>query len=394
MTTKNIKFTSLIAIMVAPYSIFAQEAATGSSDTYFSNPLFNALLATSLILAFLIVALGGVLKNISNSDWLIKKYSDKNDKPNITSVLIIGFSLVSMSAFAQDIAPVKEVNDWLIGGLDQFTFYFMATLILLELIVIGLMINLIKGFVRKEEVEAESIPFTESKVVKNIMSKLSDAVDVEHEADILLDHDYDGIKELDNNLPPWWKYGFYLTIIVGVVYLVNYHVLRVSPLQAEEYTNSVKQAELEIAEFMKNSANNVDETTVKMLDNQTDLDAGKDLFMSNCAACHGKLGEGTVGPNLTDNYWVHGGSIQDIFKTIKYGWPDKGMKSWKEDFSPMQIAQLTSYLKTLVGTNPPNGKAAQGDLYTDSAAPANDSTVIVSDTLKVVSVTDSVSVPK
>jgi cytochrome c oxidase cbb3-type subunit III len=139
-----------------------------------------------------------------------------------------------------------------------------------------------------------------------------------------------------------------------------------------------------VEEFMKTSANNVDESTVKLLTEAGDLAAGKDVFISNCAACHGKLGEGTVGPNFTDDYWMHGGSIQDIFKTIKYGWVEKGMKSWKEDLSPMQIAQVTSFIKSLRGTNPPNGKAPQGDIYTESgAAPASDSTTVVGDSLKI-----------
>jgi cytochrome c oxidase cbb3-type subunit III len=126
---------------------------------------------------------------------------------------------------------------------------------------------------------------------------------------------------------------------------------------------------------------------VKMLDNPTDLATGKDLFLSTCAACHGKFGEGTVGPNLTDDYWIHSGSVRDIFKTIKYGWPDKGMKSWKEDFSPMQIAQLTSYIRTLRGTNPPKPKDKQGDLYVEEAV--SDSTSTPSDSLQIKMAVDS-----
>jgi len=135
---------------------------------------------------------------------------------------------------------------------------------------------------------------------------------------------------------------------------------------------------------MKKSANNVDETTVKLLSDNANLAVGKDLFMASCTACHGKLGEGTVGPNLTDDYWLHGGGLKDVFKSIKYGWPDKGMKSWKEDFSPMQIAQLTSYIKTLKGTNPPKAKEKQGDLYTEEVVLVKDSAaVVIADTTAV-----------
>ena len=213
---------------------------------------------------------------------------------------------------------------------------------------------------------------------------LTDAVAVEEEESIMLDHDYDGIRELDNNLPPWWKYGFYLTIVVAVIYLINFHVLGTGDLQLKEYEKEITKAKLEVDEFMKNSASNVDENTVKLLTESSDIEAGKAVFIANCAACHGQLGEGTVGPNFADDYWIHGGSVQDIFKSIKYGWVEKGMKSWKEDLSPMQISQVTSFIKSLRGTNPPNAKAPQGDLYVEGgAAPVSDSTAVAGDSLNV-----------
>ena len=208
-----------------------------------------------------------------------------------------------------------------------------------------------------------------------------------------MDHDYDGIKELDNDLPPWWKYGFYLTIVVAFLYMIHYHISGTGDLQAVEYNKEMAKAKAEIAEYMKTAANNVDENTVKLLDNPADIENGKQVYTANCAACHGKLGEGGVGPNFADEYWIHGGSVQDIFKTIKYGFADKGMKSWKEDLSPMQIAQVTSYIRTLKGTNPPNGKAPQGDLYTESGVVASDSTAVVNDSLKVVVPADSMAKP-
>ncbi len=164
--------------------------------------------------------------------------------------------------------------------------------------------------------------------------------------------------------------------------MIHYHVSKTGPLQAEEYTISIKKAEAEIAEYMKTSANNVDETTVKLLTETSDLAAGKNIFISNCAACHGQSGEGTVGPNLTDDYWIHGGSLQDVFKTIKYGKPDKGMKSWKDDLSPMQIAQLTSFLRTFKGTNPSKPKEKQGELYIETVITPNDSLAKNSNSVK------------
>jgi cytochrome c oxidase cbb3-type subunit III len=223
---------------------------------------------------------------------------------------------------------------------------------------------------------------------KTILEKINASIDIEEEKDILLDHDYDGIKELDNDLPPWWKYGFYVTIIIAVIYMINFHVSGTGDLQIAEYNKEVAKAKLEVAEYMKTAANNVDETNIKQLEG-ADVEEGKNLFVVNCAACHGKDGQGSVGPNLVDNYWLHGGSLVDVFKSIKYGWIDKGMKAWKDDFSPMQIAQISSFIRTIVGTNPTGAKAPQGDLYqegevpiTDSVIVANDSMVVKKDTLK------------
>ena len=128
-----------------------------------------------------------------------------------------------------------------------------------------------------------------------------------------------------------------------------------------------------MANFRKNSASAIDENNVKLLTDAESLAKGKELFHDNCAPCHNQQGQGLVGPNLTDDYWLHGGSIKDIFKTIKYGWQDKGMKSWKDDFSPKQIQELASFVKSLKGTHPATPKAPQGELYIESTPGAKPS---------------------
>lgn len=378
---KKINQTILMALLfVIPHFGYCQDEVTEQTTTYFSNALFIALLVTIVFLAIMIVAFSAVFKNILESNFAKNKSATENTHNTMANKTIISalFVLLSSNLFSQESTSPVKANDWLIGGLDGFTFYFMVAIIFFEIVVLGLLIYQFQLFMQRHK-KAKVSPFKkESKFVKSLVG----AVDIENEDSILLDHDYDGIKELDNNLPPWWKYGFYLTIVVSVIYLINYHVLGTGDLQAKEYEIEIAKAKVEVEEYMKTSANNVDEFTVKLLTEQSDIDAGKDLFISNCAACHGQLGEGTVGPNFTDEYWMHGGSIQDIFKSIKYGWVEKGMKSWKEDLSPMQIAQVTSYIKLLKGTNPPNGKAPQGDLYNETAK-IKDSTNVAADSLNV-----------
>ena len=371
----------LSGLIFLPLHNFAQEKILESDTSYFSNALFNTLLVLIIVLLIVVLALGQTLKNIAQSDYVINRNKKEEesksggDKIKNAGLILLLFSAVSFQA------QTNNKNEWLIGGLDMFTFYSMISMIILEVILILVLYYLILSLLKIEK-KVVTAPITK---VKTILEKINASVDIEKEHDILLDHDYDGIKELDNDLPPWWKYGFYLTILIGVVYLTNFHVLGTGDLQTAEYEKSMATAKAEIEQYMLTSANNVDETTVKQLQG-ADLETGKQLFLSTCAACHGKFGEGTVGPNLTDAYWLHSGGISDIFKSIKYGWVDKGMKSWKEDLSPMQIAQVASYIKTLGGTNPPGAKAPQGDLYKEQVV------VVANDSLKIV--TDSLSMQK
>ncbi|HVS96892.1 MAG TPA: cbb3-type cytochrome c oxidase N-terminal domain-containing protein [Puia sp.] len=255
-----------------------------------------------------------------------------------------------------------------VNGLSDTAFYLIVGVIAVELLVIvALLYNLrvvlgISG-AKKARAERAARAVVPAKPRVSWWERLNRFRPAEQEADLDLGHDYDGIRELDNRLPPWWLYGFYCTILFAGVYLWRYHVSHTAPLPAEEYRIAVAEAELRKADYLKKAADNVDENTVKLLTSAPDIAAGRAVFESTCFACHGKHGEGGVGPNLTDEYWLHGGSIQDVFRTIKYGWPDKGMKSWKDDYSAGQIAQIASYVKSLAGTHPDNPKAPQGTLY-------------------------------
>ncbi len=395
MTNFN-KIKSLAVTLLIPAVGFCQDEAVKETTSYFTNVLFLTLVGLIIVLAIVIVAFSGVFKNIADSDYLQNKFNSKKDDSNnssIKNIVSVVLLVSSFSMMAQDAVVTKVIDDGRIGGIDQFTFYFLLFLVFVELFVLGLMFYQFNFLVKTHLtiVKAGKPIKVESKILKS----LTDVVPIEEEESILLDHDYDGIKELDNNLPPWWKYGFYLTIVTGVIYLLHFHVFKTGDLQGKEYDNAIAQAKIEVDEFMKTSANNVDENTVKVLTEASDITAGKDLFIANCVACHGKGGEGTVGPNLTDEYWIHGGSIKDLFKTLKYGWVEKGMKSWKDDLSPIQMAQVSSYIRTLKGTNPPNPKAPQGDLYSEAGvAPLNDSTIIKNDSLNINIKADSVNVGK
>jgi cytochrome c oxidase cbb3-type subunit 3 len=189
------------------------------------------------------------------------------------------------------------------------------------------------------------------------------AVPVEKEDDIMFDHEFDGIRELDNNLPPWWVAMFYITIAFAVVYMGYYHFTGAGPSSQERYEQEMEEAEEAVAAFVALQGERVDETNVTLLSDAGALTAGKAIYSSYCVACHGTQGEGGIGPNMTDAYWLHGGSISDVFKTVKYGVEEKGMQSWKKQLSAGEMQKVSSYILSLQGTNPPNAKEPQGELY-------------------------------
>jgi len=213
-----------------------------------------------------------------------------------------------------------------------------------------------------------------------------------------LDHEYDGIRELDNDLPRWWRWLFYVTIIWAVIYLLYYHVLGIGYSSADKYVREMDPAyvraadrapkyfgilpeyrsplaatpaetrsdELSTAVRRAVPMNRESDTTayVLTLDDAT-LAAGREIYLRHCATCHGAGGEGGVGPNLTDDYWLHGGSAADIVKTIRYGFPTKGMVAWLGTLNPDDILKAASYVKSMHGSNQPHAKAPEGELYTE-----------------------------
>ena len=340
-----------------------------------SNPLFIILLVTALVLMGIIISLSSTIKNIAETG----KEKMQKKEPNGANLLILLAFIFPAQIFAQNTGPVtdKLIPPMQIGGLDSWIFVVMMVLIIVELIIIFGLIRSVQqlligfGFQKDPEL-AEVKPWINWKWLDR---KLTNAIPLELEATVMTDHEYDGIRELDNNLPPWWKYGFYFTILFGFVYIYNYHIAHSSPLQLQEYTSELAEADSLKKEQLKNAAASIDETNVIALLDASSLSSAKSIFIGNCANCHGQNGEGGVGPNMTDDYWIHGGGIQNIFKTIKYGVPAKGMIAWQAQLKPEAIQKVASYILTLQGTNPANGKAAQGTIWTDVTAAAKDSVV-------------------
>lgn len=213
----------------------------------------------------------------------------------------------------------------------------------------------------KELQEAEA---TGDDVFSRLWQKLQDAKPIEEESEIEMDHEYDGIRELDNNLPPWWLWGFYISIVFAVVYILRFEVFKTAPSTIDEYEQEMAAAEIAKEEYLKTAANLVDETSVVMLTDEALIKEGATIFSTNCAVCHAADGGGGVGPNLTDEYWLHGGDIKAIFATVKYGVPAKGMIPWKDQLNAGDMQKVASYIMTLIGTTPANPKEPQGDKVT------------------------------
>jgi cytochrome c oxidase cbb3-type subunit 3 len=359
------KAAVLSALLTITFATTAQEAAASpSGDTV--NWLEILLVISAVVLLFVIWGLGQVLLILG------KQLNNKRRSQEIPKILMVIVGLFSFGgASAQDAAPAASFGHF--GGIGELEFWALATVIFIELVVILFLAFMARRMYREltGEADAALARSTESRETnfsawwKRMDEKwMTRAIPVEQEADVLLDHDYDGIKELDNALPPWWKYGFYFTIVVAFIYVFNYHVLGTGLNPEQEYAVEMEQGKRIEEAYKAKTKNLVDENNVAMSD-AGGIAEGAKLYKQSCIACHGANGEGGIGPNLTDEYWIHGGSMTDIYKTIKIGYPDKGMQSWESMMSPVQMKDLSSYVKSIKGTNPANAKAAQGEPYRD-----------------------------
>jgi cytochrome c oxidase cbb3-type subunit 3 len=278
------------------------------------------------------------------------------------------------------VQPAFAAGDNLIPGDLMNEIAYGAILIMLLLFIISMLVlaNSFKAVTQlllksqgltHEQVAAEMNPPKKAKKPKaGVWNKLLSLRPLSEEKELIIAHDYDGIQELDNPIPAWFMYLFYITIFFAVGYLLNYHVFHIGQLQYAEYKTEMDQADAEKKLFLSKAANRVDENTVKLVHDPAVLSSGEAIFKQSCVPCHGDHAQGVVGPNLTDDYWLHGGKINDLFKTIKYGVQAKGMPTWEKQLSPKQISDVANYIKSLHGTNPAGAKEPQGEKVADADA--------------------------
>jgi cytochrome c oxidase cbb3-type subunit 3 len=378
----SLGFILLTLVLTAQQSVNAASAETVRHSPY-TSPIFYALCFLAIILLVFILQLSKVLSTVARN----YKRGDKSLWDNVGMIILllsIGILLPEqLSAAAPVVAPIPDAHpvlDFLHDGFGTNAINSLALIIFIELLVVIYLMRLVRMFTLKEQDYESALSEKTAPATSPLWDKLNASVAIAEEKAIMTDHEYDGIRELDNSLPPWWKYGFYLTIVWAFGYMLYYHISS-GPSSEQEYKAQMKQAEIDIAEYLKNAKNLVDETNVTVSSEASDLNSGKAIFGQYCAVCHAADGGGIVGPNLTDNYWLHGNDIKNIFNTIKYGVQGKGMKSWQQELSPVMMAQVASFITTLAGTTPAAPKAPEGKpIERPAAVTAADS--ITSDTLK------------
>lgn len=346
-----------MAIPLASDAQVAVEKAVKSSSILDLNLILTII---SIVLLFPILLSSNTLI-LAAKQYINKKKESEGAKKVLSLIVLFAFSQI---AFAAD--------DTAKSGTMNLTYsmitWILLTVIFIEIIVMVYLFSQAKRFL----VDPNSKEANKSAIEKT-WDKINSFKPMEEESKMDTGHNYDGIRELDNITPPWFTTAFILSIIFAIVYLYRYHISKSAPLQVEEFNIAMAEAEKEKAQFLAIASNNIDENNVALLESD-DIVKGKGLFIEKCAVCHepnGASKPGGVGPNLTDEYWIHGGSLQEVFKSIKYGWPDKGMISWKDQLSPKQIAQVASFIHSIKGTIPAGGKEPQGDLYKEGASTSN-----------------------
>ena len=336
--------------------------------------MFYWLIGTMVALLIAIIVMASSIQSFLKTDYFKKRMKESYERDHagggIGKMTIVALILGSLSVPATSLANTLDTGaDEVLFKITSSDLYLIGVINILLLLVLLYQVRLFKSFYKmtlspEQLVEKEEEGITAKKINKI----LTDIVDIEDEQSILLDHEYDGIQELDNNLPPWWVWGFYATIVFAVIYLFNYHVFGTADLQVAEYEKEVAEAEIAITEYRTKMAMNVDEFNVTLMTESTDLNTGKALYAKNCQSCHMEDGRGDIGPNLTDDYWIYGNDIASVFKTIKYGAPN-GMPDHEKKLNPIELQQVSSYILFLEYAK---GKDPEGELIKKVVAEEED----------------------
>lgn len=375
-----LRAAALLAAAIALPAL-AQDGGKTVAETQPDVPMavIYSLIGLAVVQVIFILSLSSVMRTLGGtSGWL--KHLRRGGERAIVAIplFLLASSDVSAQAYKGDGGTMSMYHlMWWLVGMNTFLFVLLFAQI-------QVLRTMTRALATDEEHAGLSPVRSGPTWEQRLWLSLSRRKPMEQEQDILMHHEYDGIRELDNVLPPWWLWLFYGTVIWGGIYLVNVHITQLWPKQEKEYVAEMAQAKSDVDAFLSAQANQVDERNVALLTSAGALAQGAGIFKQNCATCHGQLGEGTAGPNLTDAYWLHGGGIKEVFTTIKYGVSGKAMKAWNTDLKPLEMQAVASYVLSLQGTAPPNAKAAEGELWKgDPTAPAPaDSTATPTDTTR------------
>ncbi len=335
------------------------------ADYDWNLKMFYVLCILTVVLLIAIIVMSGTVTRMIKSDFFQKKLRERDN--SLKTILLVGlFAGLSATSYALEFngpGDAEEGQPWLL--IENMDLYVMLTI---NIILVGVLLYIRRMF--NTFLEMTKAPKTEEEVaeeedvIKKVNQILTDVVPIEEEHTILMDHEYDGIRELDNNLPPWWVWGFYFTIGFAIVYLFHYHVLGTGDLQIAEYNKEMKVEGAKAEAYLKKMAMNVTAEDAEIMTEASDINAGKTLFTQNCVLCHNPNGEGIEGsgPNLTDKNWIYGYEMKDVFTTIEKGRPG-GMPEHKSKFTPIQIQQVASYVLQLPEKDgvQPQGEFIEGE---------------------------------
>lgn len=350
---------SLTMLLVLLGTTLLSQQTTALVEEEIDRPIYEDLgmsptLLASIMVIFTAVLVGFVI-SLAGSTRNILEYKRSKLKDGLKMILVLAGLFVAPNLFAAEAAAAP--SQYLISFSDTAFWTFLTLDIILVMIILYLT-GVVRGVLSEYKVPSKMNVFARWN------KTMTDAVPIESESSILLDHDYDGIKELDNNLPPWWKYGFYITIVWGVIYLFYYNVFNVGMLQEQEFLAEMEDGERAVAEYKKAHPVLITADNVTLLEDDASISKGQQVYTQYCQTCHMEKGRGGAGPNLTDNSWIYGNDIKTVFTTVSEG-TKNGMAKWSDIISAEDIQAVASYVLHFDPVLPPEGKQPEGKVIAE-----------------------------